>query len=422
MKKREKLIAARRGKGWSQEALAEKVGVARNTLSAWERGIADPYPLHVQRLCEVFALSAEELDLTIKIRPSGEILEQAKESIEAVGELSSSGGVAEALKIAAPHLASLQSLLLSSKHSYQAMGLISNVMHSTSYARGVSALHDLYFEGARPDAIDALLPLYAEQTAMLALQSSPTQRAAARIASQAQRLLCEVGTDREDYGTAQQAGQRALYYGELAQDPNLPVAALISLGTIAFHRRFSATAVDIFERAIALFSDEVTPLLKGRTYAGIAEVYAMQGELQKAMTAMGLAYDVFPMEPEKDPAYPYIRASRYSLYVFGDAQSRLFLDQPKEANKALITMAKETNDPEVEPITRLDLLYYQAETQIRQREIVPSTDILTEAALLAKSLDSRLYFSKLVASYETLRMQWPREAQITALKDVFRPW
>jgi transcriptional regulator with XRE-family HTH domain len=34
--KREKLIAARYSKGWSQEALAEKVGVARNTLSAWE--------------------------------------------------------------------------------------------------------------------------------------------------------------------------------------------------------------------------------------------------------------------------------------------------------------------------------------------------------------------------------------------------
>src|SRR4051812_31797000 len=63
MNKRAKLIAARLRKGWSQEALAEKVGVARNTVSAWERGIADPYPLHVQHLCNVFAMSVEELDL-----------------------------------------------------------------------------------------------------------------------------------------------------------------------------------------------------------------------------------------------------------------------------------------------------------------------------------------------------------------------
>jgi transcriptional regulator with XRE-family HTH domain len=61
--KREKLITARYGKGWSQEELAEIVDVARNTVSAWERGIADPYPVHVQRLCEVFARSAKDLDL-----------------------------------------------------------------------------------------------------------------------------------------------------------------------------------------------------------------------------------------------------------------------------------------------------------------------------------------------------------------------
>jgi hypothetical protein len=51
MNKRAQLIAARLGKGWSQEALAEKIG------------ITDPYPLHVQHLCNVFALSTEDLDL-----------------------------------------------------------------------------------------------------------------------------------------------------------------------------------------------------------------------------------------------------------------------------------------------------------------------------------------------------------------------
>ena len=74
-----------------------------------------------------------------------------------------------------------------------------------------------------------------------------------------------------------------------------------------------------------------------------------------------------PLKPEDDPAYPYLRASRYSLYVFGDAQSRLFLGQPKEADKALIAMQKETNDPQIEPITKLDMLYYQADSAGRNR-------------------------------------------------------
>ena len=99
----------------------------------------------------------------------------------------------------------------------------------------------------------------------------------------------------------------------------------------------------------------------------------MRGQFQEAIRAMGLAYEHFPMKPEDDPAYPYLRASRYSLYVFGDAQSRLLLSQSKEADKALIAMQQETNDPEIEPITKVDLLYYQAEAQIQQGELEPET-------------------------------------------------
>jgi transcriptional regulator with XRE-family HTH domain len=35
---RTKLATARYEKGWSQEEVAERVGVTRNTFSKWERG------------------------------------------------------------------------------------------------------------------------------------------------------------------------------------------------------------------------------------------------------------------------------------------------------------------------------------------------------------------------------------------------
>jgi transcriptional regulator with XRE-family HTH domain len=63
--KREKLVTARYSKGWSQEKLAEEVGVQRTAVSNWERGITDPYPIHVHRLCQLFAMSAEELGLVV---------------------------------------------------------------------------------------------------------------------------------------------------------------------------------------------------------------------------------------------------------------------------------------------------------------------------------------------------------------------
>ena len=65
---RTNLAAARYEKGWSQEEVAERVGVTRNTLSKWERGVVTPYPLHIYRLCEVYGKSALELDLVYKGR------------------------------------------------------------------------------------------------------------------------------------------------------------------------------------------------------------------------------------------------------------------------------------------------------------------------------------------------------------------
>lgn len=61
--KRIHLVMARYNKGWSQEKAAESIGITRNTLSQWERGISDPYPIHVHKLCEIYGKTAIELDL-----------------------------------------------------------------------------------------------------------------------------------------------------------------------------------------------------------------------------------------------------------------------------------------------------------------------------------------------------------------------
>jgi transcriptional regulator with XRE-family HTH domain len=61
--KRTRLLRARLAKGWSQEQAAEAAGVGRNTYGLWELGKCQPYPLYVQRLCDLFAQSPQELDL-----------------------------------------------------------------------------------------------------------------------------------------------------------------------------------------------------------------------------------------------------------------------------------------------------------------------------------------------------------------------
>ncbi len=401
MQRRDKLIEAREKKHWSREEAGKTLGIDHNTLYRWESGRTMPHGYHIRKLCEMYGKSAEELGLK----------EQPIEVPHAppVSELfTTSSGI-----IDAPPFADVwaEDLL-------------------TIYARGIAACQDLYYNG-NPQHVEALLPLYSQQTALLAQQTGPLHQAAARLAAQAYQLTCELATDREDFGTAKQAGQQAFIYAQRARDVNVQVHALISLANLAWHlssaqsrfiQKHSKDALQAYQQAVLLLDQNATPLLKGRTYAGMAEVYALRGQFQEAMRAMGLAYEHFPMKPEDDPAYPYVRASRYSLYVFGDAQARLLLGQPKEAEHALIAMQKETHDPEIEPITKVDLLYYQAEAKIQQGEIQPAMTILTEAALLAKSLGSRLYFNKLAASYHQLEKQWPKERVVTTVEEVFQPW
>jgi transcriptional regulator with XRE-family HTH domain len=339
------LRAARLQNRWSQQQLADFVGVSLSTVERAERG--EPSRVdNIERLCACLQKTPEQLGL-INIEDYEVNRRQANKTIAGLVSglfIASSTGQIDLLPLA----------------ELWADDML------TVYARGITACQDLYYNG-NPYYVEAILPLYSHQTALLAQQTGTLQHSAARLASQAYQLACELATDREDFGAARQAGQQAFTYAQVAGDTNLQVNALISLANLGWHlssaqpsfiRKHSKDALQAYKQPVSLLGKNVTPLLRGRTYAGIAEVYAMRGQFQEAMRAMGLAYEHYPMRPESDPAYPYLRSSRYSLYVFGDAQSRLLLGQPKEADKALIAMQKETNDPQIEPVTKLDMLYY----------------------------------------------------------------
>ena len=65
----ETLWRLRERAGLSQEALAEKLGVTRQTVSNWENGRATPDAHKLAKLCEVLGVGADEL-LGLPARPS----------------------------------------------------------------------------------------------------------------------------------------------------------------------------------------------------------------------------------------------------------------------------------------------------------------------------------------------------------------
>jgi len=58
---RDNLIALRRLKGLTQEELAEKLSVTRQTISKWETGESAPDLVKAKQLAEVFGVSLDEL-------------------------------------------------------------------------------------------------------------------------------------------------------------------------------------------------------------------------------------------------------------------------------------------------------------------------------------------------------------------------
>src|SRR5579859_2017003 len=57
------LKEAREQYGWSQQELADQLGITANSVSRWERGASSPIPHYRRQLCKLFAMSPEALGL-----------------------------------------------------------------------------------------------------------------------------------------------------------------------------------------------------------------------------------------------------------------------------------------------------------------------------------------------------------------------
>ena len=61
MKLAEKIMKLRKQQGWSQEELAMKLGVSRQSVSKWESGASDPSTANLIAIAKLYGVSAEEI-------------------------------------------------------------------------------------------------------------------------------------------------------------------------------------------------------------------------------------------------------------------------------------------------------------------------------------------------------------------------
>lgn len=77
----EKLFELRKGKGLSQEEVAEKLNVTRQTVSKWETNQSTPDFDKIMPICELYGITTEEL-LTGKKPEEKTEVETEKENVE----------------------------------------------------------------------------------------------------------------------------------------------------------------------------------------------------------------------------------------------------------------------------------------------------------------------------------------------------
>ncbi len=473
---RSKLAMARMRKHWTLSQAAERIGCDANTLNRWELGKTTPRGYNAQRLCEVYEATPAELDLQIvpatpEIVPSEEGTFSLGEflpgpftlpllAIEAISVSSALwfimkqqqwqalvtsyyGRVASCEKLQAqlydeistmkPH-ADDENYSISRRQAIGAMiaaplaAMTSQKPRTTLVAEeflpqcaaSISACWSMLNEGAFT-IVEQALPVYLPSLMMYAQKPSKYQKIAAYLASQAYQLSCEIAIDRENFGTALDVGLKSFLYAQLAEDACLQVATLIRQANLYFHREQSLAALTTYQQALPLLHD-VTPLLRGRVHAGFAEVFAMRHQRQEALTSMRLGHEHYPMQPENDPAYRYTHFSRYSLYVFGEGQTRLFLGQAREALDSFTYVRESLLGPQAEPLMYVDLAYYQATASMLLNDMEQSSSYLQLAATLAREHNSRLYYNKIFSIYQEMLKRWEHERRVKDLEGLFQPW
>ncbi|WP_295738112.1 helix-turn-helix domain-containing protein [uncultured Oscillibacter sp.] len=80
----ESLLNARKSKGLTQEAAAEKLGVSRQTVSKWETGETLPDIRQSKRLAALYGVTLDELiDFDAGVREIQEVIERTTEETSA---------------------------------------------------------------------------------------------------------------------------------------------------------------------------------------------------------------------------------------------------------------------------------------------------------------------------------------------------
>ncbi|HEU5375570.1 MAG TPA: helix-turn-helix transcriptional regulator [Ktedonobacteraceae bacterium] len=471
----EKLLLARRRRGWSQDRAAAEIGVERKTYIRWERGVNAPQPGTLDMACQAFGLSAVELGF-----------------LEAESDLESNGkGLSPALHQQRSGHINLDASILLGLKVVQLMGVVNQRAGRVLQCREIQALVDrelkvldesipsggqeeykisrrqalitiaalpttllLWRPGevvAGPDpveflpqcaasitacwhllkgdglgAVEHILPKFVPALTDLALHTSLYQQEAGYLGAQANILQAILAMHQLNVVGRERYCQAAIKCGRASGDSRLTAAAFMYLGytySFCYRPQKPEQAIRAFQEGLKVLGEEES-LIRSDIAMGLAEAYAQCRNEQQALHYMTIAQDAFPIYPENDPSYVYAECGLNTLYQW---EGKMYLELAGAyegrgyQQSAWDAVARSAGTQSVSERSTNETIIYQADAARLIGDLRVYTGFLRDGAQMALTLGSQKRYAEAYEAYQRTPEKWRTEPQIKLLeKDVFR--
>lgn len=273
--------------------------------------------------------------------------------------------------------------------------------------------------------IEEMLSAYIPFLVSQVQQSSFYRLPAASLASQAYRLKGILALHRNNLKAREHFCQKAVYYSEIAEDPALHVAALISLASTYYYSQSPAQAASRYKQALQ-YQGSIPCLQQSRLYTELAVVAAQEGQAREALMYLEQGHEVYPEYPERDPSFLYAEFSPASLILEeGLAYLALSSHLPSDSyGKQAWKTFEQLEVLQAQGVIPERILYeivnHQAETALILREQEAFEVYLKQGIEGARLLNSQQRRQEIVNIYKKARETvWPNEARILDCAELF---
>jgi DNA-binding SARP family transcriptional activator len=284
----------------------------------------------------------------------------------------------------------------------------------------IPILWRLYFDG---HLAEVQQPLFSEHlpSLLVLLENPGFQKRAAGLAAKASQLAALIEKHHHNSGNALRYAEQGEQYGQLVEDPNLQVAALIQQGNIYFDLGQAGRELEAYQKAYHLCQEakrnsEISPLLLGRVYIGLAKSSGrFRDYKQEALRFLGMAHETYPEHPETDAAFSYSYHTRFTL-LNHTGLTYLNIGNPRQA---MSTFEQVPVPAELVP-RRLELLVRLAMASFALGNLRQTCENVRLVTTSARTLGSNLRYNEAYSIYEQMADKWPHETHVKDLAQYFR--